>query len=87
MPLVTSNLLPCSITLFPGRARISCPAPQHQTGTARRQEFVPSANVAGPALETGGTTRLAPWSNDSASPNRAINHSPKRLKDPSHVVE
>lgn len=48
-----SNLLLCPITLFPGPARISCPALQHQTGPARYgATFLLVPNIASSTLVT-----------------------------------
>lgn len=51
--LMASNLLPCSITLFSGPERISCPALQHQTGPARYgATFLLAPSIASSSLLT-----------------------------------
>lgn len=68
--LMASNLLPCSITLFPGPARISCPARQHQTGPARYgATFLLAPNIASNSLLTSEVGPRAAFPG-SSSPDR-----------------
>lgn len=71
VPLLASNLLSCPITLFPGPARISYPALQHQTGPARYgATFLLAPNIAssslvtlevGPGVAFAGSSSPARW--------------------------